>query len=263
MKTPPVILEITNSIARITFNRPDAYNAINTESVLLLHDIVNELYENKDVRAVVLCGSGEKAFCAGGDVTEFAKAGNKIESTVRKMTGYLHVAISRLAWLECPVIAEVQGVAAGAGLSFVAACDLAISSSSATYTSAYTKIGFTPDGSSTYFLPRLLGRKRVFELYFTNRVLSATEAMSWGIVNQVVPDDKLVDTTKEVAIKISQGPTKAFAGVKKLVMMSSQDSLESQMERETRLITEMTSSNDGIEGVQAFAQRRKPTFRGN
>ncbi len=262
MKTDPITLDLHNSIARITFNRPQAFNAINSTSVRLLHEIVNKLHKEKDIRVVILTGSGEKAFCAGGDVAEFKEAGNNVDNMVREMTSYLHASISRLAWLEAPVIAQVNGVAAGAGLSFVSCCDLAIASENSTFTSAYTRIGFTPDGSSTYFLPRLLGRKRVLELYLTNRVLSANEALEWGLINQVTTQDRLGKQVEELANQLAEGPTKAFGGVKKLVMMSHQDSLESQMERETRQIAKMAMSDDGIEGVKAFSEKRKPRFAG-
>ena len=262
MSNDPVTLDIQDSIARINFNRPDSLNAINTEAVIKLHEIVNKLYSNNKVRVVILSGSGDKAFCAGGDVSEFSQAGDSIDQMVREMTSYLHVSISRLAWLNAPVIARVNGVAAGAGLSFVACCDLAISINSATFTSAYTKIGFTPDGSSTFFLPRLIGRKRVLELYLTNRVLSAEEALEWGLINQVTNGQDLDLETDKLAQTLARGPTKAFGGIKKLVMMSPNDSLESQMERETRYIAEMTVSKDGLEGVTAFVEKRKPNFTG-
>ena len=255
MSNKPVTLSINANIARITFNRPDSFNAINTESVIALHEIVNQLYENKNVRAVVITGSGDKAFCAGGDVSEFGEAGHKIGAVIREMTGYLHVAISRLAWLDAPVIARVNGVAAGAGLSFVACCDLAIASKNATFTSAYTKIGFTPDGSSTFFLPRVIGRKKVLELYMTNRVLSVQEALDWGLINSFTELENLDDKVDELTQQLAKGPTKAFGGIKKLVMMSPNDSLESQMERETRFITDMTASEDGREGVKAFLEK--------
>ncbi len=262
MNSDPLTFDIQDSIARITFNRPESFNAINSSAVAQLHEIVNQLYLDKNIRAVILRGSGDKAFCAGGDVSEFAEAGDNVDGMVREMTSYLHVAISRLAWFEAPVIAEVNGVAAGAGLSFVACCDLAIASESATFTSAYTRIGFTPDGSSTFFLPRILGRKRVLELYLTNRVLSAAEALDWGIINQVTSSENLASEVHKLATMIANGPTKAFGGIKKLVMMSPNDSLESQMERETRFIAEMAKSRDGSEGVKAFTEKRKPQFLG-
>jgi 2-(1,2-epoxy-1,2-dihydrophenyl)acetyl-CoA isomerase len=239
--------EVRDNVAWITFNRPDALNAINAQATREFYQIVNRVSGDRSVRAVVLTGSGDRAFCAGGDVAEFAEQGNNVDSLVREMTGELHVGISRLAWLHAPVIAAVNGVAAGAGLSFAACCDLAIAADTAKFTSAYTKIGLTPDGSSTFFLTRLLGRRRVLEMYMTNRVLSAQEALDWGT---------------KLATDLANGPTRAYAGIKKLVMMSPNDTLESQMERETRIIAEMAGTKDAREGIAAFVAKRKAAFSG-
>ncbi|HUU74105.1 MAG TPA: enoyl-CoA hydratase-related protein [Burkholderiales bacterium] len=254
--------EMRDNVAWVTFNRPDALNAINAQATHEFYDIVNRISCDHSVRAVVLTGSGDRAFCAGGDVAEFHAKGDDVEALVREMTGVLHVGISRLAWLPAPVIAAVNGVAAGAGLSFAACCDLAIAADTAKFTSAYTHIGLTPDGSSTFFLTRLLGRRRVMEMYMTNRVLSAQEALDWGLVNRVVPAADLMSEVTKLANQLASGPTRAYAGVKKLVMMSPNDTLESQMERETRVIAEMARTKDAREGISAFVAKRKPTFTG-
>lgn len=254
--------EMRDNVAWISFNRPDAMNAINAQATNEFYQIVNRISGDRKVRAVVLTGTGDRAFCAGGDVAEFADHADDLPSLVREMTGVLHVGISRLAWLPAPVIAAVNGVAAGAGLSFAACCDLAIAADTAKFTSAYTKIGLTPDGSSTFFLTRLLGRRRVMELYMTNRVLSAQEALEWGLVNSVVPAADLMSTVTKLATDLANGPTRAYAGIKKLVMMSPNDTLESQMERETRVIAEMAATKDASEGIAAFTAKRKAAFRG-
>ncbi|MEQ1881500.1 MAG: enoyl-CoA hydratase-related protein [Burkholderiales bacterium] len=254
--------DVRENIAWITFNRPSAMNAINKRAVEEFYEIVNRCSTDKSVRAVVLTGAGERAFCAGGDVAEFAESGDNIEMLVREMTGVLHTGISRLAWLKAPVIGAINGVAAGAGLSFAACCDLVIAADHARFTSAYTQIGLTPDGSSTFFLTRLLGRRRVLELYMTNRVLTAQEALEWGLVNRVVPAADLMTEVTKLAHQLANGPTRAYGGIKKLVMMSPNDTLESQMERETRIIAQMSTTKDAREGIQAFLARRKPKFTG-
>ena len=254
--------EVRDNVAWITFNRPDALNAINSQATHEFYDIVNRCSVDRSVRAVVLTGAGDRAFCAGGDVAEFAAHGDKVEALLREMTGVLHLGISRLAWLRAPVIAAVNGVAAGAGLSVSACCDLAIAADHAKFTSAYTKIGLTPDGSSTFFLTRLIGRRRVMEMYMTNRVLSAQEALEWGLVNRVVPAADLMTEVTTLATELANGPTRAYDGIKKLVMMSSNDTLESQMERETRVITEVATTKDAREGISAFVAKRKPTYVG-
>jgi 2-(1,2-epoxy-1,2-dihydrophenyl)acetyl-CoA isomerase len=254
--------EVSDNVAWITFNRPAACNAINLQSTREFYDIVNRCSVDPSVRAVVLTGAGERAFCAGGDVAEFVQKGDEVELMLREMTTLLHTGISRLAWLRAPVIAAVNGVAAGAGLSFAACCDLAIAADTAKFTSAYTQIGLTPDGSSTYFLTRLVGQRRAKELYLTNRVLSAQEALDWGLVNRVVPAGDLMTEVTKLATQLAKGPTLAYDGVKKLVMMSDNDTLESQMERETRSIAQMSRTKDAREGFKAFVEKRKPNFVG-
>jgi 2-(1,2-epoxy-1,2-dihydrophenyl)acetyl-CoA isomerase len=147
-------------------------------------------------------------------------------------------------------------------MSLALACDLAIASETARFTSAYTQIGFTPDGSSTFYLSRLIGPRRAMELYLTNRVLSAREALEWGLVNQVVPAGDLAAETRKLARQLADGPTRAYGGVKKLLLMAATESLESQMERETRFIAETSASADGREGVRAFVEKRQPRFTG-
>jgi 2-(1,2-epoxy-1,2-dihydrophenyl)acetyl-CoA isomerase len=254
--------EVRDNVAWIVFNRPEAFNAINFQATREFYDIVNRCSVDRSIRAVVLTGAGERAFCAGGDVAEFVQKGDEIELMLREMTTMLHTGISRLAWLRAPVIAAVNGVAAGGGLSIAACCDLAIAADTAKFTSAYTQIGLTPDGSSTHFLTRLVGERRVKELYLTNRVLSAQEALDWGLVNRVVPAADLMTEVTKLATQLANGPTQAYDGVKKLVMMSGNDTLESQMERETRSLVAMSRTRDAREGFKAFVEKRKPDFVG-
>ena len=156
----------------------------------------------------------------------------------------------------------MQGTAAGAGLSLCASADLVVAVDSAKFTSAYTKAGLSPDGSSTYFLPRRIGDRRARELMLTNRVLSAAEAESWGLVNQVVPEDQLTEATQALISMITTGPTRAFGAVKRLLNESFHTSLETQMELETREIASCAMSEDGREGINAFLAKRAPTYHG-
>jgi 2-(1,2-epoxy-1,2-dihydrophenyl)acetyl-CoA isomerase len=156
----------------------------------------------------------------------------------------------------------VNGVAAGAGLSLAACCDLAVAAETATFTSAYTRIGLAPDGSSTYFLSRLLGPRRAMELYLTNRVLTAAEALDWGLVNRVVPAGSLLAEADKLARQLAEGPTGAFASVKALLQSAGNESLETQMELESRAIAAAGASADGQEGIRAFMAKRPPRFTG-
>ncbi len=263
MSEPLIQLDTQDSVAWITINRPKAFNALNLPAMQELFEIANRISSDRTVRCAVLTGAGDKAYCAGGDVAGFASNADDIERLLKEMTAYLHSAISRFAWMDAPLIGAINGVAAGAGLSMAACTDLAIAAQSATFTSAYTKIGLTPDGSSTYFLSRILGHRRTMEMFLTNRVLSSDEALDWGLVNQVVPDDQLRETVHALAVKLAKGPTRAHGGVKKLLHMALNDSMESQLERETRSIVQMSQTHDGHEGVKAFVEKRKPDFNGS
>jgi 2-(1,2-epoxy-1,2-dihydrophenyl)acetyl-CoA isomerase len=261
MSYSSLTFELADGVAWITLNRPDALNALNPDSVKELYDVANRCAGEPALRAAVITGAGDRAFCAGGDVIDFAARGGAIGTTIREMTGYLHLAISRFAWMPAPLIAAVNGVAAGGGFSLALACDLIVAADTARFTSAYTQIGFTPDGSSTFFLPRIVGRQRAMELYLTNRVLSAQEAFEWGIVTRVVPAADLHREARALAVRLADGPRDAHAGIKKLMLTSATESLESQMERETRVIAVTSASPEGREGVRAFVEKRRPNFK--
>lgn len=262
MNYSTLTFDVRENVAWITLNRPESFNAMDLKCMQELLDVANRCGSDRSVRAAVLTGAGNKAFCAGGDVAGFSKDPSTVDRLIKEMTAALHMAISRFAWMDAPLIGAINGVAAGAGLSMSACCDLAIASDTARFTSAYTQIGLSPDGSSTYYLARLLGTRRAMELFLTNRSLTAQEALDWGLVNQVVPADQLMAEVTKLANKLAQGPTRAHGGIKKLLLMSPTDSLESQMERETRQIVELSQSADGIEGVKAFMEKRKPKFTG-
>ncbi len=257
-----IVYEVREGVAWITINRPAVFNALDLQTMKELLDIANRCGSDSRIRAAVLTGAGTKAFCAGGDIANFIEKETEIALHLKEMTTYLHMAVSRFAWMNAPLIAAVNGVAAGAGLSVVTFCDLAVAADTATFTSAYSKLGFTPDGSSSYFLSRILGTRRSMDLYMTNRVLTASEALDWGLVNRVVPANDLLAEAGKLAAQLADGPTRAHGGIKKLLLTAPTETLESQMERETRMIVEMATSVDGREGVRAFSKKRKPRFRG-
>ena len=253
--------EVSAGVATITLNRPNNMNAMSPQMSAELHEVALEIDADQGIRAVVLTGAG-KVFCAGGDLGEFAAAGDGARTLIMKMTGDLHLALSRLARNAAPVIAAVNGTAAGAGFSLLMAADLAIAAESAVMTMAYTNAGLSPDGSSTYYMPRKIGDRRARELMLTNRVLSAQEALDWGVVNQVVADGEALPAAQKLAAKLAQGPTQAYGQVKALLDSSFDHSLESQMELEARAIAGLVGSSDGQEGLHAFLDKRKPQFSG-
>jgi 2-(1,2-epoxy-1,2-dihydrophenyl)acetyl-CoA isomerase len=256
-----VILEKKAQVATITLNRPDAYNALNLGLGRELFHAVLEVDEDPDVRCVVITGAG-KAFCAGGDVKDFVENLPRIGLLVKELTTYLHGAVSRLNRSHKPVIMAVNGVAAGGGLSFALSGDLVVAAESARFTMAYSKIAATPDGSSSYFLPRLIGLRRTVELYMTNRVLTAREAQEWGLITRVVADAELEAVVDGLARELAQGPTKAFGAAKRLFHQSTYESLETQMELEAQAIAASGRTQDFRDGVTAFASKKTPTFQG-
>ena len=256
-----LLVEIKDQVATITLNRPEAYNALNLTLGREFFTVVLELDENPEVRCIVVTGAG-KAFCAGGDVKDFAENLPRIGILVKELTTYLHGAVSRLVRSPKPVIMGINGVAAGGGLSLALSGDLVIAAESAKFTMAYSKIAATPDGSSSYFLPRLIGLRRAMELYFTNRVLSAQEALQWGLVTRVVPDAEFPGALRALATELAQGPTLAFGKAKLLFHQSTAESLETQMELESQAIAQSGHTEDFKAGVTAFAQKKTPTFKG-
>lgn len=261
MSYDTLLFGIADGVATITINRPEAANAMSPQCAAELADVALRCDDDPRVRAVVITGAG-RMFCAGGDLGAFAKAGQGSKSLLKKMAGDLHMGLSRFARMSAPVIGAVNGTAAGAGFSLVMACDLAVAAESAVFTMAYTNAGLSPDGGSTFYMPRKIGDRRTRELMLTNRVLKASEAMAWGIVNDVAPDAEVLDRARDLAARLAAGPTLAFGALKNLLNGSFDQTLESQMELEARAIGEMSATADGQEGIRAFLEKRKPEFRG-
>jgi 2-(1,2-epoxy-1,2-dihydrophenyl)acetyl-CoA isomerase len=257
-----LLIDRQDRVLTITLNRPAQFNALSLNMCEELADIATAMSVDRSVGAIIITGQGDKAFCAGGDVGSFAADPERTPELVMRMTGALHSAVARFAGGHAPVIAAVNGVAAGGGLSLMAACDLAIAVDTARFTSAYTQIGLTPDGSSTYFLTRLLGPRRALEMFLTNRTLNAAEALDWGLVNQVVGRDVLMSTVHTLAAKLAAGPSLAHRGIKRLVQLGDNTPLETQMEYESQSIAEMARTQDGRAAVAAFVSKTKPVFTG-
>jgi 2-(1,2-epoxy-1,2-dihydrophenyl)acetyl-CoA isomerase len=252
---------LSDGIATVTLNRPDTFNALDMQLARELHDAIIESSEDEAVRVVVLTGTG-RAFCAGGDVKGFCDTIDTIGAHVKRMTTELHGAVSRMMRMPKPVISAVNGVAAGGGMSLALAGDLILATESARFTMAYTQIGASPDGSSTFTLPRLVGVKRALELTLLNPVLSAQEAKEWGIVNRVFPDDQFQAEVQNIATQLAQGPTLAYGRTKALLYSSTSETLETQMEYETLNIAASGKTADFREGVFAFAEKRQASFQG-
>ena len=261
LKFETINFEIIENIAIIRLNRPNSYNSLNAKMAKELLEISYECDTNKKIRAIILTGEGDRAFCAGGDLKSFHETGN-VAKHLKMVTHDLHGAITKFSRMNSPLIVAVNGVAAGAGLSFVGFADLAIATSSATFVSAYTKAGLTPDGSSSYYLPRIIGIRKYLELVMTNKVLSSEDALSWGLLNYVHDDKKFWGETLKLADNLSKGPTLAYGKTKRLIHNSLNSTLETQMELETKMIAESAETNDGQVGIKAFLSKEKPKFEG-
>ena len=226
--TKTVILEKEDTLRIITLNRPESANTLNLELSKDLYDAVLSCYNDKSIKALLITAKG-KIFCGGGDLKFLLSKKELVEETLLQMTNYLHGAISLMAKINAPIVVAVNGTAGGGGLSLAISGDYVISASSAKYTLAYTKAGLSPDASSTYYLPRLIGMRKAKELMLTNRVLDATEALEIGMIDKIVEDEKLYEEARKQIDKFVNGATGAYGDVKKLLNSSYSNSLESQM----------------------------------
>jgi 2-(1,2-epoxy-1,2-dihydrophenyl)acetyl-CoA isomerase len=245
------------AVLTITLNRPDVLNAFNEQ----MHKALAVALEDAraaDVRAVVLTGAG-RGFCVGQDLTEFREAPGDIGARLR---GSYHPNVLAIRALEKPVIAAVNGAAAGAGLSFACACDLRIAAVSASFVPAFINVGLVPDSGGTYFVTRILGPAKAFEWLSSGGKLGAAEAHSWGLVSEVVDPARLAARAAELAAELATLPTLAIGMTKHLLDRAVTSSLEDQLEREADLQTRATQTEDFREGVAAFLEKRPARFRG-
>jgi 2-(1,2-epoxy-1,2-dihydrophenyl)acetyl-CoA isomerase len=245
------------AVLTITLNRPDVLNAFDAA----MHEgFAAALKEARadDVRALVITGAG-KGFCVGQDLTEFREAAGDIGSRLRRN---YHPNVLAIRALEKPVIAAVNGAAAGAGLSFACACDFRIASDRATFVPAFINIGLVPDSGATFFVTRLVGQARAFEWFATGRRVTAAEAHQWGIVNEVVEHDALAERTAAFATEVAAMPTRGIGMTKRLFDRAPTAVLEEQLEWEAQLQAAATRTEDFREGVAAFLEKRDPNFQG-
>jgi len=261
MKYNNIIYEKIGKIGKLSLNRPDSGNTLNLNLAEELFDALNSACSDKNLKALILTGKG-KLFCGGGDLKFLLENKDNVKELLLKMTHYFHGAIARITKLNAPVIIGINGTAGGGGFSLAITGDIILSIKSAKFTLAYTKAGLSPDGSSTFFLPRIVGLKKAKELMLSNRVFSAEDAYNFGLIDKIVEDEKELDEQlMEYAEKFSKGPTNAYASVKKLLNISFSNSLEAQMELEGLDISENAQSTDGKEGMLAFSEKREPNFK--
>lgn len=253
-------------LAVITLNRPEARNALSPAMIGELASAL-ESCKHPTVRAVLITGV-QGAFCAGADVKNFTEhlethGPHGLSQHLRKLADTLHRdVILAIRKLDKPVIAAINGVAAGAGFSLALACDMRLASSDARFLMAYANIGCSADGGSTYMLPRLVGSGRAMEIYLANQPIGAEYALELGLVNQVFPSDHFDRHAMETATRLAEGPTVAFGRVKALFDQSWDSTLETQLDIETKALSDIGLTGDFQEGIKAFTEKRKPWFQG-
>ncbi|MBD2858596.1 enoyl-CoA hydratase/isomerase family protein [Spongiibacter sp. KMU-158] len=251
----------SDGLVTITLNRPNAANSINLKMAEELCEAAILCDSDPEVRAVLLTSNG-KMFSAGGDLPSFIEAGAGAGALLKAVTTALHSANSRFARMRAPLVVAVNGTAAGAGLSLALSGDMVFAAESAKFTLAYTGVALSPDGGASHLLPRLIGMRRTQEMLYTNRVVSAAEALEWGMLTRVVADADLLEEASKLAKQLAQGPTRSFGQSKALLLESFENGFEKQLELESRSISALIDAVDGQEGIRAFAEKRKPVFQG-
>jgi 2-(1,2-epoxy-1,2-dihydrophenyl)acetyl-CoA isomerase len=252
-----VDVQVSDRVARLTLNSPDTGNALNLEMATSLAQAAQGL-RGSDVGAVILSGAG-KAFCVGGDLN-YMRDADEVGDAVLRLATQFHAGLEALTALDAPVITAVRGAAAGGGMSLAIAGDIVLAADSARFTMAYTAIGFSPDGGSSWTLPRLVGLRRATELMLLNERLDAARAQELGLVTRVVGDDALDSTAEELARRLADGPTAAHGAVKRLLRETATREFSAQLGEEARTIAALAASSDGREGVAAFLDKRAPHF---
>ena len=255
---PQVVTELNESVQTITLNQPDKLNALSGAMLKELADVVRAAERDDAVRAIVLTGAG-RGFSSGADISEFDVSNGRFEPG-EHLRATFHPIVTRIHAMEKPVLAAINGVAAGAGLSLALACDLRYAAESARLVIAFVKIGLVPDAGLNYFLPRLIGPAKTKELSWTGDPVGAQEAYELGMVNKVLPDDNLLSYTQEVAARIARGPGKTTGLIKRVVNQAHELPIERVLEIEAGYQTIAARDPNFVEGVSAFRDKREARF---
>jgi 2-(1,2-epoxy-1,2-dihydrophenyl)acetyl-CoA isomerase len=256
----PVKVEIKDGIATVKLNKPESYNAFDIEVTVALAEGLMALAADASVRAVIVTGEG-KAFCAGGNLKWVLKHPSGARAAFHELAGSFHQAVAEIRRMKKPVIAAVNGVAAGGGFSLALACDFRVMAKSATLRQAYTSVGLCIDGGGSYMLPRLVGQAKAMEIIAFDKPISAERALEWGMVTKVVDDGQALDEAINMARELAGRSIYSFARCKELITDSFHTPFEAQLERERAGVADCGATEEGIERMRAFAEKRKPVFK--
>jgi 2-(1,2-epoxy-1,2-dihydrophenyl)acetyl-CoA isomerase len=255
----PILTRRHGKILEVTLNRPEAYNALNLDMMTLLAGALSRGARDDSIKGVLLTGRG-KAFCAGGDLKWISQQKEDAGSVLHRLAPQFHLSILEIRRMEKPVIAAINGIAAGGGFSLALACDFRVMGGSATLRQAYTSSGLSIDGGGSFSLPRLVGLARAMEIMAFDEPISAAQTLEWGLVTKVVPDDEVLSASVAMLNQLARTSLHSFAWSKKLMTNSFHTTLEAQLELERRGISDCGAHPDGQEGIEAFVEKRKPSF---
>lgn len=255
----PVLTQQHGNVLEIALNRPEAYNALNLEMMEMLGATLGSAAVDRTVQGIVLTGKG-RAFCSGGDLKWISQQMEDAGSVLYRLAPQFHLSITEIRRMEKPVVAAINGTAAGGGFSLALACDFRVMGQSAVLRQAYTSSGLSIDGGGSFALPRLVGLARAMEIMAFDEVISPTQALQWGLVTKVVPDNDVLTEALAMLRTLTSGALHSFAWSKKLMTDSLTNTLETQLEMERQGISSCAAHPNGQEGIRAFVEKRKPSF---
>lgn len=255
----PILTQRHENILEVALNRPEAYNALNLDMMKMLGETLASAAVDDAIKGVLLTGKG-KAFCSGGDLKWISQQSEDAGSVLYRLAPQFHVAITEIRRMGKPVVAAINGIAAGGGFSLALACDFRVMGQSASLRQAYTSSGLSMDGGGSFALPRLVGLARAMEIMAFDEPISSVQALEWGLVTKVVADDEVQNKALLMLEKLSKTAFHSFAWSKKLMTVSFNNTLETQLELERQGISACAGHPEGQEGIKAFVEKRKPSF---
>jgi len=254
-----ILTQLHENILEITLNRPDVYNALNLDMMKMLGDTLTAATTNQAIQGVLITGKG-RAFCSGGDLKWISEQIDEAGSVLDRLAPEFHTSITEIRRMEKPVVAALNGIAAGGGFSLALACDFRVLGQSAMLRQAYTSSGLSMDGGGSFALPRLVGLARAMEIMAFDHPISSTQALEWGLVTKVVPDQEVLREARNMLTDLTKTSLHSFSWSKKLMTDSFNNTLETQLELERQGISACAAHPDGQEGIRAFVEKRKPSF---